>query len=37
MLACHVQAQRQGKIMPIIANRLKDLTDLLRSVAKRDG
>jgi error-prone DNA polymerase len=36
MLACHGQLQREGNVIHIVANRLEDLSDALRSVGNRD-
>jgi len=36
MLACHGRVQREGEVVHIIADRLEDLTDLLRGVGDRD-
>ncbi len=37
MLACHCRVQREGEVVHVITDQLEDLTDLLRSVAGRDG
>jgi error-prone DNA polymerase len=37
MLACHGRVQREGEVVHVIADRLEDLTDLLRSVGDRDA
>ncbi len=37
MLACHGRVQREGEVVHVIADRLEDLTDLLRSVGTRDA
>jgi error-prone DNA polymerase len=37
MLACRGQVQREGEVVHVIAHRLEDLSDLLRSVERRDG
>jgi len=36
MLACHGRVQREGTVVHVIADRLEDLSDLLRSVGERD-
>ncbi len=36
MLACHGRMQREGEVVHVVADRLEDLTDLLRSVGERD-
>ncbi len=36
MLACHGRMQREGEVVHVAADRLEDLTDLLRSVGERD-
>ncbi len=36
MLACHGRVQREGDVIHVIADRLEDLSDLLRSVASRN-
>ena len=36
MLACHGRVQREGAVTHVITDRLEDLSDLLRSVGKRD-
>ncbi len=37
MLACHGQVQREGEVVHVVAERLEDLSGLLRSVGERDG
>ncbi len=37
MVACHGRVQREGEVVHVVADRLEDLSDLLRSVAGRDG
>ena len=37
MLACHGQVQREGEVVHVVADRLEDLSGLLRSVGDRDG
>jgi len=37
MLACHGRVQREGEVVHVIADRLEDLTDLLRGVGTRDA
>ena len=37
MLACHGQVQREGDVVHLVADRLEDLSGLLRSVGGRDG
>lgn len=37
MIACHGRVQREGEVVHVVADRLEDLSDLLRSVAERDG
>jgi len=37
MLACHGRVQREGEVVHVIADRLEDLSGLLRSVGERDG
>ena len=37
MLACHGRVQREGEVIHVVADRLEDLSNLLRSVAGRDG
>ena len=36
MLACHGRVQREGEVIHVVADRLEDLSDLLRSVGRRD-
>ncbi len=36
MLACHGRVQREGAVVHVVADRLEDLSDLLRSVGERD-
>jgi hypothetical protein len=36
MIACHGQVQREGEVIHVIADRLEHLSDLSRSVGKRD-
>jgi len=36
MLACHGRVQREGQVVHVIADRLEDLSVLLRSVSERD-
>jgi error-prone DNA polymerase len=35
MLACHGRVQREGDVIHVIANRIEDLSELLRSVGER--
>ena len=37
MIACHGRVQREGEVVHVVADRLEDLSDLLRSVAEQDG
>ncbi len=37
MLACHGRVQREGEVVHVIADRLEDLSELLRSVGERDA
>ena len=37
MLACHGRVQREGEVVHVVADRLEDLSGLLRSVGERDG
>ncbi len=37
MLACAGRVQREGEVVHVIADRLEDLSDLLRSVGERDA
>jgi len=37
MLACTGRVQREGEVVHVIADRLEDLSDLLRSVGERDA
>ena len=37
MIACHGRVQREGEVIHVVADRLEDLSDLLRSLAGRDG
>ncbi len=37
MLACHGRVQREGEVVHVIADRLEDLSEMLRSVGERDG
>ena len=37
MLACHGRVQREGDVVHVVADRLEDLSGLLRSVGERDG
>ena len=37
MLACHSRVQREGEVVHVVADRLEDLSGLLRSVGERDG
>ncbi len=37
MLACHGRVQRKGRVVHVIADRLEDLTGLLRGVGTRDA
>ena len=37
MLACHGRVQREGEVVHVIADRLENLSDLLRSVGERDA
>ncbi|MGI4939905.1 MAG: OB-fold nucleic acid binding domain-containing protein, partial [Janthinobacterium lividum] len=37
MLACHGRVQREGKVVHVVADRLEDLSELLRSVGERDA
>ena len=36
MLACHGRVQREGEVVHVVADRLEDLSDLLRGVGGRD-
>jgi len=36
MLACHGRVQREGEVVHVVADRLEDLSGLLRSVGERD-
>ncbi len=36
MIACHGKLQREGSVIHIVADKLNDLSDLLRSVGARD-
>ncbi len=36
MIACHGKLQREGEVIHVVAERLDDLSDLLRSVGARD-
>lgn len=36
MLACHGKVQREGDVLHVIADRLEDLSRLLRSVGDRE-
>jgi len=36
MIACHGRVQREGAVVHVVADRLEDLSDLLRSVGGRD-
>ena len=36
MLACHGRVQREGEVVHVVADRLEDLSELLRSVGGRD-
>ena len=36
MIACHGKVQREGEVIHVVADRLEDLSDLLRSVGGRD-
>ena len=36
MLACHGRVQREGEVIHVIADRLEDLSGLLRSVGERE-
>ena len=36
MLACHGRVQREGDVVHVVADRLEDLSGLLRSVGERD-
>jgi len=36
MLACNGRMQREGEVVHVVADRLEDLTDLLRSVGEQD-
>jgi error-prone DNA polymerase len=37
MLACHGRVQREGEVVHVVADRLEDLSEMLRSVGERDG
>jgi error-prone DNA polymerase len=37
LLACHGRVQREGEVVHVIADRLEDLSDLLRDIQGRDG
>ncbi len=37
MLACHGRVHREGEVVHVVADRLDDLSGLLRSVGERDG
>ena len=37
MIACHGRVQREGEVVHVVADRLEDLSDLLRGVGERDG
>jgi error-prone DNA polymerase len=37
MLACHGRVQREGEVLHVVADRLEDLSEMLRSVGERDG
>jgi error-prone DNA polymerase len=37
MLACHGRVQREGEVVHVVADRLEDLSELLRSVGERDA
>jgi len=37
MVACHDWVQREGEVVHVVADRLEDLSDLLRSLGERDG
>ncbi len=37
MIACHGRLQRQGSVIHVVAERLDDLSDMLRSVGARDA
>jgi len=37
MLACHGRVQREGEVVHVVADRLEDLSGLLRGVGERDG
>ena len=37
MLACHGRVQREGEVVHVIADRLEELSGLLRSVGERDA
>jgi error-prone DNA polymerase len=36
MLACHGRVQREGAVIHVIADRLEDLSGLLRDITKDD-